>query len=653
MEVGTPQSSTDPAAFLQLIGDQVTAQVFYLDVELRYRYVNDAHVRWLGARREELLGRPLRDLIGRRGMATVEGVLSGGSGVGASSGTVRLDPGGTLRAIEARFTAHHDDRGELIGFALCSRESAEGPAVDAPDSGRGGTEAGFRALIEHSLDIVLVHRERRFVYVNSTLLRLLGYESVDELLGQPVELIIPESIRSKVGAHHQRLNQHSRTEQHEGAMLRRDGSECPVEVVATRVTFEGKPAVLTVARDLSAQRELTAKMMQMDRMVTVGTLAAGVGHEINNPLTYVNTNVAFAIDELVEARRQVVAGGVRPELASISERLTTIEEGLREGLEGIQRIADVVADLKALSRVDDRIPVVMDIVPILRSAIRMARTELRHRATLVERHETVLPVLGIESRLGQVFLNLIVNAAQAIDTGSVEENQICVTTRLEAEKVVVGVRDTGVGIHSSRLERIFEPFVTSKPSAQGTGLGLAICREIVLAHGGTIHVESTVDVGSEFIVTLPVWRGPVDARQREPVGKRRRGARVLVVDDEALLCRALKRTIGRNHEVEAVTDARDALKRLASGERYDLILCDLMMPHMSGASFHAKLLDIDPQLASQVVFMTGGAFTPAAMAFVDTIDNLLLEKPLQEHRLAALIDARLACAVERTLRTRG
>lgn len=641
-EVGTPPRSTDPAAFLQFIADSAAVQVFYLDTEFRYRYVNDAHVQWLGMRREELLGRPARDFLGQPCMAAVEGMLADGS-EDAPSCAMPLAPGAPLRPVEASFMAHRDERRVVVGFVGRFREPVEGRADHGPGDGtRAGTDAGFRTLIEHSLDMVLVHRERRFVYANSTLLRLLGYESMDELLGEPVELIVPASIRAKVGEYHRRLSEHGRTEQHEGAMLHRDGRELPVEVVATSVIFEGQPAVLTVARDLSAQRELTAKMMQMDRMITTGTLAAGVGHEINNPLTYVNTNVVFAIDELDEARRQMAAWELRPELASVPERLTTIEEGLREGLEGIERIADVVADLKALSRVDDRIPVVMDIVPILRSAIRMARTELRHRATLIETHEAVPPVLGIESRLGQVFLNLIVNAAQAIDTGSVDDNEICVTTRLHGEKVVVGVRDTGVGIHASRLERIFEPFVTSKPRAQGTGLGLAICREIVLAHGGTIHAESTVGVGSEFFVTLPVWRGPVDAKQSEPVGKRRRGARVLVIDDEALLCRALKRTIGRSHEVETVTDARDALARLASGARFDLILCDLMMPHMTGASFYASLLDIDPRQASEVVFMTGGAFTPAAAAFVSSIDNLLLEKPLQARCLAALIDARLA-----------
>jgi CheY-like chemotaxis protein len=187
------------------------------------------------------------------------------------------------------------------------------------------------------------------------------------------------------------------------------------------------------------------------------------------------------------------------------------------------------------------------------------------------------------------------------------------------------------------IARIFDPFFTSKPVGAGTGLGLAICDTIVRAHGGEITVSSEVGQGSTFVVRLPASDGVPSYLQRPtPVIAVARRARVLVIDDEPAIGIALRRTLQDDHDVEAVTSARGALDLLDAGRRFDLILCDMMMPEQTGEGLHAELAVKLPDQAERMVFLTGGAFTPGARAFLDRINNLCLEKPFDGDAVRAL-----------------
>jgi CheY-like chemotaxis protein len=279
----------------------------------------------------------------------------------------------------------------------------------------------------------------------------------------------------------------------------------------------------------------------------------------------------------------------------------------------------------------------MDVHAVLELALSFADAEIRHRARLVKDYGEPIEVLGDETRLGQVFLNLLVNAAQAIPEGHADRNEIHVTTRKDAEgNLRVTVRDTGTGIPPDVLPRIFEPFFTTKPVGVGTGLGLSICHSYVQNMGGDIHVHSELGKGTTFEVVLPP--APVD-----PSGEHSaisgithlpesRG-RLLIIDDEPLLITALSRTLSPEHEVVAFTNAREALERLRAGERYALILCDLMMPEMTGMELHATLAREAPGQAERMVFLTGGAFTEAARAFLENTQLPWLEKPFEPERL--------------------
>jgi CheY-like chemotaxis protein len=270
----------------------------------------------------------------------------------------------------------------------------------------------------------------------------------------------------------------------------------------------------------------------------------------------------------------------------------------------------------------------------------MAWNEIRHRAKLVKHYNKVPRVDANESRLGQVFLNLIVNAVQAMPEGNVAGNELRVTTGIEEGRVVIRISDTGCGMTPDVQARLFTPFFTTKPTGVGTGLGLAISHKIITSLGGTLTFTSTAGQGTEFKVSLPV--APPDAvpvTDRVPlVGSAVRRGRVLVVDDEESLAQAIRRYLTNEHEVDAVSNGREALDRISAGERYDVILCDLMMPQMTGMELHEAVLKLDPDQARRMVFLTGGAFTQSAREFMETIENPRIEKPFDLKALRSLVN---------------
>ncbi len=487
------------------------------------------------------------------------------------------------------------------------------------------SEASVRSMIERLPEAVTIHRGGRFVYVNQTTLEFLGYAR-EEILGRPVlDLVHPDDRplvveRMKAGLPRGAL---------EERFLRADGSVVTAEVVAIPIDFEGVPAVLAVARDVSERKGLHARMMQLDRAIAVGTLAAGVAHEINNPLAYVAANLEYIEKAIHELPEGALSGG--------AGRVGELREVVGEAREGAERIRRIVKDLKVFSRVEAEIREVVELAPVLETAIKLCWNEIRHRAHLVKRFEPTPRVAGNAGRLGQLFVNLLVNAAQAIPEGQAAGNAISIATSTDAEgRAVIEIHDTGEGIRPELLPRIFDPFFTTKPVGQGTGLGLSICREIVGALDGTITVESERGKGSTFRISLPpadaASPGHPDPTERPPVAESPAGwpsrrARILLVDDEPMVGRALARLLA-GHETVVATSAGEAFQRVERGERFDAILCDLMMPDMSGMELHARLETRAPELASRMIFLSGGAFTPAAAEFLGRVPNERVDKPV-------------------------
>jgi PAS domain S-box-containing protein len=422
-------------------------------------------------------------------------------------------------------------------------------------------------------------------------------------------------------------------------LIRRDGAEIPIaDSCAPIRSNDGTVAgAVLVFRDLTAQQAAEASQARLrqqlvfaDRMASVGTLAAGVAHEINNPLSYVAANVDLAIEELI-----IITGG------STSGRLRELEEMLIEARSGISRVSKIVRALKTFSRIEEERSDVIDLIPVIELSINMSYNELRHCARIVKDYGAVPLVEADDARLGQVFINLLVNAAQAFPHGDTQANEIRIVTSTDADgRALVEVRDNGPGIAPEILPCIFDPFFTTKALGAGTGLGLAISHNIVTGMGGTIVVQSEINRGTSFRVTLPASRSPVVTPRTsdvQPKATAERPAIVLVVDDEPSIGSAIRRVL-RRHDVTVVTTAQDALDILATGKEFDLVLSDLMMPGMSGMEMYRTLLKLSPKTAARLVFLTGGAFTPEAQVFLDGISNERLEKPFVASKLREMVE---------------
>ena len=511
-------------------------------------------------------------------------------------------------------------------------------------------ETNLRTLLDLLPEVVLVHHQGPIAYVNSALLKALGYARADELVGRlALDLVHPED-QELVKVRDEEIVQTQRpTPLRELRLLRRDGAPVVIEILALPIEFQGRQAILVSGRDVSERQQIHARLLQADRMVSVGTLAAGVAHEINNPLAAVIANLEYAADVLPEIigearalERRLETQGERSGETGIAYRLDEFEETLQDAREGANRVRLIVRDLKIFSRGNDDQRGPVDVRRILESSINMAWNEIRHRARLVKDYHPVPPIEANEARLGQVFINLLVNAAQSIPEGQADRNEIRVVVRSQEDgQITIEVRDTGSGIPAENLRRIFDPFFTTKPIGVGTGLGLSICQGIIAALGGEIGVESEMGRGSTFRVVLPSCQVQTPtAETAPPIASGRRG-RILVVDDEPMIGASIRRALGSAHEVIAVQSASEALAEVARGKAFDVILCDLMMPVMTGMDLYLELQRTAPQLASEMIFLTGGAFTQRAQEFLDRVANQRIEKPFDGQMLRALIHDRL------------
>ena len=392
----------------------------------------------------------------------------------------------------------------------------------------------------------------------------------------------------------------------------------------------------------SEHREIQARLAQTDRLTSLGTLAVGVAHEINNPLAYVLLNLGYVSEEL--PKLLAISLGAAPD-----SRASEVLVALEHARDGAERIRNTVRSLQTFSRPENEVRAPLQIAQILDATLPMVANEIRHRARLVKDYAPIPDVVANEARLGQVFLNLLLNAVQALPEDRSESNEIHLTLRESSpDRVAVEVRDNGIGIPPQVRGRIFEPFFTTKPVGIGTGLGLTICHGIVTSLGGTLSFESEVGKGTTFRVELPVAVRTMGAtavahvagKPQSPSKAAPRG-RILVVDDEPIVCFSLERLLSTEGEVVALTSARQALAAVRAGERFDVILCDLMMPEMDAPVLYDEVRSIDPSQAERMVFVTGGAFTVRAREFLESVPNPRLGKPFDVDALVELVRSRL------------
>jgi two-component system, NtrC family, sensor kinase len=260
-----------------------------------------------------------------------------------------------------------------------------------------------------------------------------------------------------------------------------------------------RASVLAAQARLALENErLLQHVASSDRLVALGQLAASIAHEIRTPLTYVLENAGYIAEHLP---RFAPPESVHPTRETVT--FTQMRRAASDAVDGANRMRDIIRDIGALASADESTQLPFDLKEAVRASLRMAEAELRGRATVTLRLDGDTQVIGSVGRMSQVFVNLLVNAVQAIGTERAREGRIVVVVRRERDRVIAEVSDNGPGIPAAMLNRVFEPFFTTKPAGQGTGLGLFLCRNIVRRHGGELKVRSTPQHGTTFVVELP------------------------------------------------------------------------------------------------------------------------------------------------------
>ena len=505
------------------------------------------------------------------------------------------------------------------------------------------SEQRYRALFEETHDgVILSSIEGQLLDANPAALAMFGYQKKDELCA----LLTHQLHYGGSEGDRRRLSQLLRADDPslrdlEVEFRRKDGSKLVAMVSSSPIRDEdGKLAGFRlILRDVTEPRMFEARLRQTQKLEAVGILAAGVAHEINNPLTYVLSHLQTMLQDFA---RTESTDPLPPGLESMRTHV-------REAADGADRVRNIVRDLKTFARRGEDEQGAVDLIGVLETSIKLAAHELRNRAQVRRDLRPVPQAVGDPGRLAQVFVNLLINAAQAIEEGAVERNEISIATRATEEEVLVEVSDTGSGIAPENLDRLFDPFFTTKSSSGGSGLGLSICYNIVSSFGGRIEVESKPGMGSRFTVRLPIARAPRVEHPTVPAirAPSRRG-RILVVDDEPFVLSTVTMILGRDHELVGVSGGAEALAAIEKDDHFDVILCDLMMQKSTGMDVYGQLLKRHPRLARRVVFMTGGAYTPAARSFLARISNPCVDKPFGAADLTKVVEQVMAGDVLRS-----
>jgi PAS domain S-box-containing protein len=407
----------------------------------------------------------------------------------------------------------------------------------------------------------------------------------------------------------------------EERVTRHDGKVLTVNTVKAPIFDANGNVVMTVgvSRDITERKQLEAKLKLADHMASLGTLAAGVAHEVNSPLASIIANLDMLCEEL---RRGASGTGVL-ELATHAR-------------DGAERVRKIVRGLRTFSLSEDGPLKAIDLSAVIEASINLTWNEIRNRGRIIRDFAVTLPIRADETRLAQVFINLLLNAAHALDEASADSNEIRIRTYIDAaRRVVIEFQDTGAGIPAAMLPRIFDPFYSTKAIGAGMGLGLSICHGIVTGLGGQLSCESELGKGSVFRVALPASLEPELAPTPavpKPAKEARQG-RVLIIDDDPMVGACLGRALQREHEVVKLSSAHEALERIGAGERFDAIFCDLMMPVMTGMEFYASLRVTSPEHCERIVFITGGAFSSGARTFLEQAHVQWLEKPFDIDRV--------------------
>ncbi len=616
LDSATLWSAIESAAEQASIG----VYIAQIDVEPpRILYVNARGAEIVGQSAATLIGDVPWSILRVQDQAIVQGLIERPPGAPAASMELVVQrPDGTQVPIALASTRISTTVGTLsLGYFRDITSERETLAA------LRRSEERFRFLVESAPDGVVILKRGLIVFINPKASHMLGV-GIDGAIGKPISSFLPPADAAIAGA---RI----------GAMLR-DGVEFPpseynvladpmrvVEIKSTVCEWDGEQAVLALARDVTERKAIERRLVESDRLAALGTLAAGVAHEINNPLTYAQIS-AQRIARILQA-------------LALPEELMVTLRGLTGDIEhGIKRVASITQSLRAfVAYNDDDAAVPVDLQAVLARAIKMVANDIRHVARLVHETTHVPFVVGSTPRLEQVFVNLLINALKALPASPPKQHEIVVSVEHLGDHVTVAIRDTGCGIPAALRGRIFDPFFTTRDVGHGMGLGLSVSKSIVEKYGGQIEVESTENIGTTVSVHLRVHPGTASTVEADAVADvALPRLRVLVIDDESMICEVLSRILCPDHEVSVARTGEEALALLATAS-FNVILCDVMMPGMNGLDVYRRVAADQPGSEQRIVFMSGGTMGSGIENALSTLPNGHLTKPFKIERVLEVV----------------
>jgi len=495
-------------------------------------------------------------------------------------------------------------------------------------------------MFESATDsIVVTTLDGTVLKVNERAAQMIGYASADELLGKSCFDCVAPGDHQKMANNMQKVVKEGLIKRQEYTLRKADGTEFPAELSTNIIKDASGNAIglITISRDVTERRQAEEREDQLEqelnlasRLASIGQLAAGVAHEINNPLTGVigfsHLMLSRDIPDDMKRDLQVIHSEAK-RVAKIVENLLVFAHQRKTGREyvSINDIVTRVLELRAYEMKVNNIEVESQLDPELPFTMADA------------------------GQLQQVFLNIILNAEHFM-TKAHNKGKLLVKTEKTDGNIRASFTDDGTGISKENLDKIFNPFFTTKEVGKGTGLGLSICHGIITQHKGRIYAQSQPGKGATFVIELPIVAEPAQAGKAKVIKKepqKPRGAKILVVDDEAAILTFLSRLLSEwGHSVETINNANTALEKLNT-ERYSLVLLDIKLPGMSGIELYQHIEDIAPALARRVMFITGDIMEGTTRGFLEKTGAPYITKPLDIEVLKKTINSILTGGAQR------
>jgi PAS domain S-box-containing protein len=597
------------------------------DLAGNFTFFNDETCRQLGYSREELMGMNYRSYVSPERVKEAFEIFNRIYRTGDTMKMfdvqeIRKD--GTPIFVESSASPLRNEKGEIIGFRGVARDVTQRLRME---EALRRSEERYRTLMDEMEEPYYeVDLAGNYTFFNDALCKKLGYSREEMKRINYKVYTVPDDVKKVFEYYNQVYRTGVPVKWFPSEQIKKDGARLLTETsVFPLQNKEGKIVGFRgVSRDVTEHKRTEEERKQLElkaqitsRLASVGEMAAGVAHEINNPLTAVTGYAQLLI------AREDIPPDIKTDLLAIND--------------GAQRVAGIVQRLLTFSRQTKPQRKLVDINELIESTLILRAYQLKVNNIKVTTRlaPDLLETVVDPGQTQQVLLNLIVNAETEMKLAH-GKGKLTITTEKSDNTIKICVKDDGPGIKPEIMDRIFDPFFTTREAGQGTGLGLSLCYGIVTEHKGKIYVKSQPGKGATFIVELPVVTEAAPPKPAQPDAKKSKKvvkARILVVDDEQVVRDVVNRVLtGEGHKVETVDKAADALKEIES-KKYNLILLDIKMPGISGVTLYKRIQKIDRSLAERVVFITGDIMGADTEKFLSEAKVAHIDKPFDAERL--------------------